>query len=76
MLALLLNIRVKATYPSDAIESESISNSLSLLKLANAFAKEIITWSLMGLNVRFGFSNTEVGLHKTVEKPIHPSSEN
>jgi hypothetical protein len=41
MLALLLNIRVKATHPSDAIESESISNSLSLLLLANAFAKEM-----------------------------------
>jgi hypothetical protein len=75
MLALSHNIRVKATHLSDAIESESIYNYLSLLLLANAFAKEIITSSLMKFPFRISFSNTEFGLRRTFEKHIHPCSE-
>jgi hypothetical protein len=45
----LHNIRVKAAHPSEVIMLEVVGNSLSLLLLTIALAKEIITSSLMRL---------------------------
>mmetsp|Transcript_35581 Transcript_35581/g.57978 ORF Transcript_35581/g.57978 Transcript_35581/m.57978 type:complete len:140 (-) Transcript_35581:148-567(-) len=49
-----------------------VSNSFSLLLLANESAREIIVASLMEFKQRLSVSKAEVGLCKTVEKDCHP----
>jgi hypothetical protein len=48
------------------------SNSLSLVLAAREVVTASTTSLIISLQLRFNFSNTEMGLSRTVKKAIHP----